>query len=129
MSIVQQLLDRKKSGPGSVEVSLDGGDQSLIVPVKYPSASDQSVFAGYLASVDLDVKGAQAREQEIEMSKKAIRLCVAGDEEMGDEELMILLTESGGFMGVLVQRCLQLLGAGVGVAQSKVVKGGKRRGR
>lgn len=131
MGIIQQLRDRKKSGPGSVEITFEGDDQATVVPLKYPTAADQVEFNQFLSGVDADAGVTKSRQQDIDMSKLAIRLCLA--EELAgdvDDELTILATESGGFSGVLVQRCLQLLGVhSGGLAPSKVVKGGKRRGR
>lgn len=130
MSWLKEIRERKLKGPGGVEVYFGDSTEPEIIPLRYPTGVQMAEFTRFVKDeIDetADMVGMNAK-----LGKKVMELCIVSDEDMSDDETMILFSESGGFEGMLVQRCLELMGMGGGTGKptGKVVKGDakKRRG-
>lgn len=129
MSLLAQIQARSKAGPGSVEIDVPGEPKPWVVHLRYPKAEQQAQLTALIDSFDDSMSGAAALAQNETLGRKMIELCIRTDEPLDDESLTILMRESGGFNGGLVNRCGELLGL-YGADRSRIArKGGTKRGR
>ena len=120
MTWLTDLRKRKIKFAGFVEVWLPEEEKPIRIPLNYPRGKDKAFVIEKIAELEKrrNSKG-KDRIDHIEANeiamRESVRRCLRieeGAEEPTDEEIDILIKESGGEGGALVKRCARLLGLG-----------------
>ncbi|MBF2756045.1 MAG: hypothetical protein ISN29_12455 [Gammaproteobacteria bacterium AqS3] len=136
MSWLDDLRNRKNKNAGTINVEI-GDDAIIPVPLKYPIGKDKAEIIEAIASMEKEKDPGK-----IVMNMDSIDIMIVGkciddsSDTITEDEVIMLVRESGGRDGNLVRRCAQLFGLSglLNIEKYKhegniTSKGGGKRGR
>ena len=107
MSWLDDLRARKDKHAGIYTVDLNGS--TVEIPLKYPTAEAKAKIVEKIQAGEKEKNISKIMMIVDEVDRMMLRACIA-EGEPNDEEISMIVCESGGRAGLLIPRCSKLLG-------------------